>query len=303
MMKKYGFDIAYLERCLDANMHNYTTTTYFLLIKNNKKSGVKKENLKKSSNKKQKADNKFVLDNLSDNSLMYPNDKNISDNGNNSRQLISKECYDQSYHPLDKTYNHQNDESKYYSQYNLIENSTADYDPHNMTEIHTLLHDDLINISGFDLVSKELLGQDEVLKEHPSDLSTLRNTLLKRVGEEQNSVISSVSELNQTIQEKQIHVNPSADINTFQSFSSKNGSLKKFLIKKNLAVQLVRRTPKSNTSFGNYNYKMKYDRKIKDKFTAIMCKPQHEKSFNKLNKGTIDTAKSREYQNKFLPYK
>lgn len=32
-MKKYGFDLSYLEKWLDANMHNYTTTTYYLLLK------------------------------------------------------------------------------------------------------------------------------------------------------------------------------------------------------------------------------------------------------------------------------
>lgn len=33
IMSKEGFDIRYIERCLDANKHNHCTTTYYLHLK------------------------------------------------------------------------------------------------------------------------------------------------------------------------------------------------------------------------------------------------------------------------------
>lgn len=81
IMKKYGFDIAYLERCLDANMHNYTTTTYYLLLKKHGKVAQKVED-GSTRNKEVVNTKKFIVDDLSDDSFMYPDKSNTSYNDN-----------------------------------------------------------------------------------------------------------------------------------------------------------------------------------------------------------------------------
>jgi serine/threonine protein kinase len=80
-MKKYGFDIAYLERCLDANMHNYTTTTYYLLFKKSNKAVSKHATnpCPSTRNNEVVSNRKFIIDDLSDDSFMFP-DKTITTN-------------------------------------------------------------------------------------------------------------------------------------------------------------------------------------------------------------------------------
>lgn len=39
MMKQFGFEAEYIEKCLDANKHNHVTTTYYLYHKRLKKEG------------------------------------------------------------------------------------------------------------------------------------------------------------------------------------------------------------------------------------------------------------------------
>lgn len=136
-----------------------------------------------------------------------------------------------------------------------------------MTEIQTFGHDDLTNISGFDIVSKELLGGIH-LSEQPSAINTLNKNTMKRLSDEQNSVISSETDMDQLNSKKQFNLYQSEELNTFKSYSSKNNSMKKIILQKNLALQFSKKIPQTNTSLGTYQ--MKCDKHARNKFTAIM---------------------------------
>jgi len=161
----------------------------------------------------------------------------------------------------------------------------------------------LTNISGFDIISKELLGYCKNSDKSVDFLTFKKNPLIKRLSDDQNSVISSESDLEQTNAQQYQILQPEIKPNTLQSFSSKNSSLKRLLLKKNLAIQFSKQTPKVNSSLSNYNYKENYGKHARDKFTAILCKSKNDKSSSKLSKGTLDSDQSKDYKEKFLPYR
>ena len=88
-MKKYGFEIPYLERCLDANMHNYTTTTYYLLFKKSNKAVSKHATnpCPSTRNNETFSNRKFIIDDLSDDSFMFP-DKTITSQNEADSKLV-----------------------------------------------------------------------------------------------------------------------------------------------------------------------------------------------------------------------